>query len=323
MVGPPNRAVSSTSSSHKVIYAALLGDILVAITKLIAAVLTGSVAMLSEGVHSIVDTANEGVLLYGLHRAERPPDSAHPLGYGRELYFWSFIVALLIFSLGACVSFLEGIIRIFQPEPIKNVVISYIVLALSFTFELITWWIALKNFQRNKGGRGYLEAFKESKDPPSFIVLFEDSAAMIGLLIAFAGIVLAQTLNQPIFDGIASIGIGLLLATTATFLAKESKDLLIGEAADRGVIESILAVARKEPGIENANGLLTVHLAPNQIVAILSLEFQDNLTTTEIEHAVVEIERKVKLTQPAVSALFVKPQTASTFREPKEGEAFG
>ena len=200
-------------SSRKVIYAAILGNLLVAATKFAAAAWTGSSAMLSEGVHSVVDTGNSLLLLYGLHRANRSPDHDHPLGYGREIYFWSFVVAVMVFALGAGVSFYEGIAHVLDPEPIRNAALT--VLGLSALFDGTTWWIALRNFKGRMKFSSLIGAIHNSKDPPSFMVLFEDSAALIGLIIAFVGTYLAVTLDLPILDGVASILIGLVLAATA------------------------------------------------------------------------------------------------------------
>ena len=199
------RPKTAAYSSRIAIYAALVGNLLVAATKLGAAVWTGSSAMLSEAVHSIVDTGNELLLLYGLRRAARPADRNHPLGHGREIYFWSFVVALLVFTLGACVSLYQGVLHVLNPEPIENVAVSYIVLGLSVLFDGLSWLITMRTF---KGRRAYSEVLAEihdSKDPASFVVLFEDSAALLGLAIAFVGIFLSQRLHMPVFDGLASI----------------------------------------------------------------------------------------------------------------------
>ena len=269
--------------------------------------------MLSEGVHSLVDTFNEVLLLYGLRRAARTPDRAHPLGYGRELYFWSFIVAVLLFALGAGVSIYQGVARVRAPAPIDNAIVNYVVLALSFVFEGTSWRISQRAFSAAKGDLGYWEAVRRSKDPPSFIVLFEDSAALIGIVIAAFGTYAADTLQLPVFDGVASILIGLVLAATACLLARESKGLLIGERADPKIAASIEALAAAEPGVTGANGVLTVQLAPDQIVAALSLQFDDALCTPQIEAAVDRLERRVRERHPQVLALFVKPQTQGGF----------
>jgi cation diffusion facilitator family transporter len=305
--------MAATASSKMVIYAALLGNLLVALTKFGAAWWTGSSAMLSEGLHSLVDTSNQLLLLYGIHRAELPPDEKRPLGYGRELYFWSFIVALLMFALGAGAAFYEGVNHILEPARIVDPVVNYVVLALSFAFEFVTWLVALKHFRASKGRMGYYEAVRRSKDPTSFMVLFEDSAALAGLVIAFAGTLAAERLGMPVLDGVAAIGIGLVLGVTAIILARESKELLIGEPASPRVNESIMRLAAQAPGIERANGLFTTHLGPNAIVASLSVEFCDDMTAPEIEKAVVALERQIKAAHPEVTALFIKPQTTSTY----------
>lgn len=307
--------MTSQISSKKAVIAALAGNLLVAATKLLAAMWTGSSAMMSEAVHSFVDSGNEVLLLYGLRRASRRPDAQHPLGYGRELYFWSFIVALLIFALGAGVSVYEGIDHIRHPEPISRPAINYIVLALAFIFESASWVVSWRQFKAAKGVLGYYEAFRHSKDPPSFMVLFEDSAALAGILIAAAGTFAAVQLRQPVFDGVASILIGVVLGAIAILLARESKSLLIGEHADRVLSDSILHIAGAEEAITRANGVLTMQLAPDQIVAALSLDFEDHLTAAQVEDAVIEIERKVRTAHPQVVALFVKPQTDRAYRQ--------
>jgi cation diffusion facilitator family transporter len=305
--------LARTPTSRTAVYAALVGNVLVAVTKAVAAVWTGSSAMWSEAVHSFVDSGNEVLLLYGIRRARRRADAEHPVGYGRELYFWSFVVALLIFSLGAGVSLYEGVIHVRHPEPINDVHVSYLVLGLAFLFESGSWIVSLRQFNQARGSQGFVEAFRRSKDPPSFLVLFEDSAALIGILIAAAGTFVATEWEIPAADGVASILIGLLLAGVAVILARESKSLLIGERADRRLGDSILRIAAETPGVVRANGVLTVQLAPDQIVAALSLEFGDELRTTAIEQAVVALERQVRLRHPEVTSLFVKPQSASTY----------
>jgi cation diffusion facilitator family transporter len=309
--------MAASSSSKLVIYAALVGNLLVALTKFGAAWWTGSSAMLSEAIHSVVDTGNQVLLLYGMHRAAKPADEGHPLGHGRELYFWSFIVALLMFMLGAGITFYEGVNHILDPHPIVDPVVSYIVLACSAVFEGATWFIALREFRKAKGDLGYYEALRRSKNPPGFIVLFEDTAALLGLLIAFVGTLLADRLAMPVLDGIAAIGISLVLAVTAIVLARESKGLLIGEPASRRIVASILDIARKIPGIERAHVVFTVHLSPDQILVALSLEFADSLTTPEIEEKVAALERAIHAAHPEVIAVFVKPQTETAYRKLK------
>ena len=308
----------SRRSSRRVIYAALLGNVLVALTKFAAAGLTGSSAMVSEAIHSLVDTGNEILLLYGLRRAARPPDDLHPLGYGRELYFWSFIVTLLIFALGAGVSVYEGIGHVIAPVPISNVAVNYVVLGLVLVFEGVSWGVAIKEFRSVefrsvKGKRGYLEAVRQSKDPTMFMVLFEDTAALIGVLIALVGIAASELLDRPVLDGAASIGIGILLAVVAIFLAREAKGLLIGESAASEVISSICSIARGHPGVQRSNGLFTVHLGPDQIVAAISVDFVDTRSAADVEAIVAQIEDRVRTVHPEVALLLIKPQSAEAF----------
>jgi cation diffusion facilitator family transporter len=307
--------MAANSSSKLVIYAALVGNLLIVLTKASAAAWTGSSAMLSEAVHSLVDTGNEVLLLYGMRRSVRQADLEHPLGYGRELYFWSFIVALMVFALGAGVSLYEGILHILFPKPITDPLVNYLVLALAFLFEGVSWLVALRQFRALKGPLGYYEAFRRSKDPISFMVLFEDSAALIGILIAALGTFAATSFNAPVFDGVASILIGLVLVGTASLLARESKSLLLGERADIKLSESILRIAEGGGLASRANGVLTVHLAPDQILVALSLEFADDLRAPQTEDAVINIERKIRAAHPEVVTLFVKPQTALAFKE--------
>jgi cation diffusion facilitator family transporter len=298
-----------------VVYVALAGNLMIAIAKFVAAGISGSSAMLSEGVHSLVDTVNELLLLYGLHRAQVPADRTHPFGHGRELYFWSFIVALLVLAMGAGVSLYEGVMRIRQPEPISHPLLNYGVLALSLLFDGSSWYVALREFRAQKGRLGYFEAFRRSKDPSTFTVLLEDSAALLGLTVAFAGLVGTQVFNLPVLDGVASIGIACVLAVSASLLARETKGLLIGEAAHPAVADSILAIAAGDAGVRCANGVLTVQMGPNQVVAALSAEFEDALTTPQIEDCINRIEGQAKTAHPEIVSLFIKPQTAQTWRE--------
>jgi cation diffusion facilitator family transporter len=293
----------SSKPSHPLsVYAALAGNVAIAAIKFVAAALTGSSAMLSEGVHSLVDSANELLLLYGLRRAARPPDLDHPLGHGREIYFWSFIVALLVLALGAGVSLYEGIEHVANPHPIERPLVNYLVLGLSFVCEAASWWVALGEFGRTKGDRGYFEAFRASKDPSTFTVLFEDTAALVGLVIAGAGVAASHLLDMPRLDGVASIGIAAVLAVSSILLARETKELLI------------VRIAAADPDVRSANGVLTMQMGPNQVFAALSAEFEDRLDTTRLEECINRIETAVKSSHPEVIVLFVKPQTAETWR---------
>lgn len=307
--------MAAQMGSQTVVYAALIGNLVIAVTKFVAAFFTGSSAMLSEGVHSLVDTINEILLLYGIRRAGRPPDLGHPLGHGRELYFWSFVVALLIFAIGAGVSAYEGILHIMAPEPIENPTVNYIVLAISALFEGTSWTLALRQFNREKGELGYFEAIKRSKDPTTYTVLVEDSVALIGLAMAFVGIFAAQLLHDPRLDGVASIAIGLLLGAVAAFLARESKNLLIGESALPEVRDAILKIAEADKAVRHVNGVITTQLGPNQVIASLSLEFEDHLSVDDVEHTIERLEAKIQQTNPEVTTLFVKPQSNKVWEE--------
>lgn len=305
--------MASQTGSKTVIYAALVGNLFIAITKFVAAFFTGSSAMFSEGVHSLVDTGNEVLLLYGMRQAAKPADELHPLGYGREIYFWSFIVALLIFALGAGVSFYEGFQRLAEPEPIENATVNYVVLGVAAIFEGVAWTLALKQFRKEKGQLSYYEAVRRSKDPTTFTVLFEDTAALSGLVIAGVSIALAQYLEMPELDGLGSIGIGVVLATTAVFLARESKGLLIGEAALPAVQRRIRERAEADRDVVRVHGVLTVHLGPSDVVVAIDAEFEDALTTPAIESCVVRLETSITEEMPQVSSVFVRPRAGRFF----------
>ena len=305
----------ASSGSRKVIFAALAGNTLIAVTKLLAAAATGSSAMLSEGIHSVVDTGNQGLLLLGLKRAQREADRSHPFGYGKEIYFWSFVVAILIFGVGAGVSIYEGIRHLFNPSPLHNVRLNYLVLGLSFLFEGAAWTLALREFSRAKGRLGLLKAVRRSKDPSTFVVLFEDSAAMAGILVAFLGIFLGDLLGMAWLDGVASLIIGLILAVTAWLLAVETKGLLIGESAEPEVVAGIRQLARELTAVEHINEVLTLHMGPEFILVNLSLDFRDTATGEQIEQAVAGLESRIRSTFPRVKKVFVAAESWSRYRE--------
>jgi cation diffusion facilitator family transporter len=303
------------SGTLRAVWAALAGNVLVAAAKFVAAAMTGSAAMLSEAVHSLVDTINELLLLYGIARSSRPADREHPLGYARELYFWSFVVALLIFALGAGVSAYQGIQRLLHPQPIERPLVIYLVLAASMVFEGASWLIGSRAFRQSKRNLGWWQAFRQSKDPPAFIVVFEDSAAVLGILVAAAGTTAAIVTLDSKWDGIASLVIAAILAGVAALLAQESKALLIGERADPSLSDAVIRIAARMPGVCNANSIATVHLGPNSVVAYLSLDFFDYMKAPDIERAVVDMEQQIRATHPEVSAVFVKPQSVQVARE--------
>ncbi|WP_180156918.1 cation diffusion facilitator family transporter [Acinetobacter sp. YH12045] len=308
------------SESNKiVVYAALFGNLAIALVKFVAAYITNSSAMLSEAIHSVVDTLNEILLLYGMKKSQQPANARHPFGYGRELYFWAFIVALMVFALGAIVSIYQGISHIYHPEEMQNPMINYIVLGIAILCEGTSWFVALKAFRKIKGKQGYFETFRRSKDPTTFTVLFEDSAALIGLFIALIGIYLSHALNMPMLDGLASILIGVVLAISAILLARETKGLLMGETADPQLRHNVLMVAEQDPAVHSANGVLTEQMGAHQVLASLSLEFKDNLTSDDIEACVNRIEAQIKQLHPEIVALFVKPQSRKVWLERMKG----
>jgi cation diffusion facilitator family transporter len=302
-------------SSRTVIYAALIGNTLIAISKYGAAWFTGSAAMFSEAVHSTVDTGNQALLLYGLKRAAKPADPEHPFGHGLQLYFWVFVVAVLIFGVGAGLSLLHGIEKVRQPHPIEHAYVSYIVLGLAMVFEAFVWVVAYRAFRQSQGRFGWLAAMRRSKDPVVFTVLLEDSAAMLGLVVAMAGVALSEALDLPILDGVASIIIGLILAATAAFLAYEAQSLLTGESADPEVRADIRRIAAAEPGVLGLNEVLTMHFGPLEVLVTLSLEFADNLCATAVEDAVSNIERRIRAAHPQVSRVFVEAQSLIAHRK--------
>ncbi|HTI31116.1 MAG TPA: cation diffusion facilitator family transporter [Sphingomonas sp.] len=294
------------AESTRVLLIALAANVGIAVAKFVAAALTGSSAMLTEGVHSLVDSTNQLLLLYGERRAKRPPDELHPAGYGRELYFWSFVVALLVFAAGAGVSVYEGILHLREPEPAVSPLIAYGVLLIAFLLEGGSTLAAFKSFNAARGGRGWWQALTETKDASTVIVLLENGAAMAGLLIAAAGLGLAQLTGNPHWDGIASILIGLVLGFVAIFLAREAKGLLIGEAADPALVEALRCAATR-PGIMRVGETMTVHNAPDQVVAAMSVDFDNRLGAGDVERIISEIEAEVHRTLPQVVRLYIRP----------------
>jgi len=294
------------SSRKLVIYAALVGNALIAIMKFIAAFITGSSAMFSEGIHSVVDTGNQMLLLYGLKQAKKPADDRFPFGHGKEIYFWSFVVAIMIFAVGAGVSIYEGIHRLLNPTPLENIMVIYIVLSLAMIFEGAAWFFALKEFKQAKGKWGYIEAVQRSKDPSIFVVLFEDTAAMLGLLVALLATILTQVTGNLYFDGIASIIIGFILAVTAMWLAFETKGLLIGESANMHVVNGIKKITKSYDKIEHVNEVLTVHMGPEFILVNISVEFRDEATATEIEDTVSQLDTEIKNAYENVKRIFIE-----------------
>lgn len=302
------------STSKSVVYAALAGNLLIAVIKFGAAFFTSSSAMFSEAIHSLVDTGNQLLLLIGLKQSARPATPAHPFGHGLQLYFWTFVVAILIFGIGAGVSIYQGIDKIRTPHPVEHVMVNYVVIGLSILFEGYVWVKALKAFNKVRGNAGWISAVHSSKDPSLFTVLFEDTAALLGLLVAFVSIFLSETLQLPVLDGVASLVIGLILAVTAGFLAFECQSLLTGEGASPEVREGIRRISSSQQGVVGTNELLTMHFGPQDVLVTLSLDFEDGLPAAKVEEAVTQIDCRIKTAFPQVSRVFVEAQSLEAHR---------
>jgi cation diffusion facilitator family transporter len=297
----------SAPTSTRTLIVALLANLGIAASKFVAAAMTGSSAMLTEGVHSVVDSTNQLLLMWGRRQSKKPPDRLHPFGYGRELYFWSFVVAVLVFALGAGVSVYEGILHIANPEPAVDPLIAYGVLLVAFLLEGWSTIEAFRDFKQSKGTLGWVAAVRRSKDPPGFIVLLENGAAMAGIIAAALGLGLSELTGNPFYDGAASVVIGIILAITATFLAHESKGLLIGEAADQDLVESLRQLAGSQKGVVGVGHVLTIHSSPDQITAMINVDFQDDICAGEVEKIVETVEAQARERWPQVRRLFVRP----------------
>ena len=300
--------MSDQGHDNRTLLIAFAANLGIAVSKFVAAAFTGSSAMLTEGVHSVVDSSNQLLLIWGRRQSRKPPDRQHPFGYGRELYFWSFVVAVLVFALGAGVSVYEGVIHILEPEHAVSPIIAYGVLLVAFLLEGGSTLTAFKEFRVAKGGLGWFQAVRLSKDPPTFIVLLENGAAMAGILVAAIGLALSQITGNPFFDGAASVVIGLILGVTAWVLAIESKALLIGEAADPDLVDGIRDAAMRQKGIVGVGHILTVHSAPDQITVVMSADFDDDINAGAVERIIADIEAEVAAMWPDIKRLYIRPQ---------------
>lgn len=293
--------------SSRVILTALAANVGIAIAKFVAAGITGSSAMITEGVHSLVDSTNHVLLLYGNKRSRKLADGMHPLGYGRELYFWSFVVAMLVFTLGAGVSVYEGVLHMLEPEPTSDLRIAFIVLSVAGALEGWSTWEALRQFNASRQGKSIFRALRDTKDAPTLIVLLENAGAMAGLAIAAGGLALAHFTGNPLWDGIASVLIGLVLGAIAVMLLIEAKGLLIGESADPALIEAIRRCAAGHAGVEMVHEVLTVHQAPDMVLAVISADFDDTISAAAVEQTVRDIEAAVAAHFPVVTRVYVRP----------------
>ncbi|QPJ62833.1 MAG: cation transporter [Candidatus Nitronauta litoralis] len=304
----------ASPSSKKVIYAALAGNGLIAISKFWASAYTGSSTMFSEAIHSVVDTGNQFLLLYGLKSSKKAADESHPFGYGMEVYFWSFVVAILIFGLGAGISIYEGISKIQSPHPIKDPTINYIVIGLALLFEGAALGVAVFEFRKVKGNQGWVQAIRKSKDPAIFTVLFEDSAALLGLIVAGVCIFVSEKFNLPLFDGIGSVLVGLILATTAALLAYECKGLLIGESANKEIESEIRGILNSDSRILHINEILTLHFGPHDVLLTISLDFIDKISSEEIEKTTSLLEQRIKQRFVQIKRIFIEVQSLKGHR---------
>src|ERR1700704_1037369 len=296
------------TESRTSIFAAIAGNVAIAATKLVAAFFTGSSAMLSEGIHSLVDTGNGGLLLLGFRMSQKPPDANHPFGHGKELYFWSLVVAILIFALGGGMSVYEGVTHLSHPQ-VHHSIWNYVVLGFAIVFESISFYFAYQAFRKELSGQGVFAAIRASKDPTTFTVLFEDTAALLGLMVAFLGIFLGHLLNNPYLDGLASIVIGAILAVVAGFLAYESKGLLIGEGVDPQTLASIRSIVGADPAVEEIKKLLTMHFSPDDVLLTLDIGFKKHLTAEEIAAAVNRLENKIQDQHPEIKHIFIEAKS--------------
>ncbi|MDJ0589952.1 MAG: cation diffusion facilitator family transporter [Pleurocapsa sp. MO_226.B13] len=304
-----------SGSAKKTIYAAMGANFAIAVTKFFAASVTGSSAMLSEGIHSVVDTGNELLLLLGIRLSKRPPDDSHPFGYGQELYFWTLIVSLFIFAIGGGMSLYEGIDHIRHPEPLSDPFWNYLVLGLAVVFEGYSWYVALQEFLASKKDASFWKAIRASKDPTIFTILFEDSAALVGLFVAFIGVFSGHLLGNVYLDGVASIIIGIILCGVALLLAAESKGLLIGEGADAETVASIRKITNEDPAVDEVVKVLTLHFGPQEILLNLEIEFVEDLETEKLATAVERLETSISDRHPEIQNIFIEAKSISARRK--------
>lgn len=298
------------AESKVAIYGAIGANVAIAATKFVVAGVTGSSAMLSEGIHSAVDTFNGILLLVGLRLSKRPATVEHPFGHGKELYFWSLIVAVLIFGLGGGVSFYEGIQHIRHPEPMRDPTWNYIVLAAAALFEGVSFSIALREFRAQSRGMPFWQALDRSKDPTTYTVLAEDSAALVGLAVAALGIYFSHSLDMPALDGVASVVIGVLLAGVAVFLISQARGLLIGEGIRPETARAIRSMAMEQPSVENVGHVLSMYIGPDEVLVIVDVNFKDDTPTGDAADAIAAIEKQVRARFPMIKRIFIEASDA-------------
>jgi cation diffusion facilitator family transporter len=293
--------------SRKSIFSALLANLLIAVTKFIAGAYTNSSSMIAEGIHSVVDTINELLLLFGLHKSRKPPDKARPFGYGRELYFWSFIVSILIFGLGGGLSIFQGILHIRNPEPLKSPGWNYVVLGCSVIFEGSSLFIAAREFNKTRGELSFWKAIVKSKDPSSFLILFEDGAAVLGLIIVFILMQCSHAFQLPLLDGVASVLVGLLLIFVSLILARESHSLLIGEGISKVTQAKIRELAEKDPAVSKVLQVLSIYESPDEIILTLMVQFREGLDTEGITTAIERLRENIMREFELIRFVLIQP----------------
>ena len=284
--------------------AAIAGDIAVAVAKSLAAAFTGSPALLSEAIHSLVDTVNDGLLLFGIHRSRKRPDFMHPFGYGRELYFWSLTVGVLIFAAGGGMSSYEGVLRILHPVTTSNPAWNYGILGASAVFDGASWYFGWKVFRRELRGRSVFETIHASKDAVTFSVMLENSASLLGLLLAFLGVFLAHLLGIPALEGAASLAIGVLLCVVAVIMISESQSLLIGEGVQKTTLEEVRSVVKADPAVESCGHLLTVYLGPEEILLAIEIRFRAENSAADIRSAIGRLKQAIQVCHPRIRRIY-------------------
>jgi cation diffusion facilitator family transporter len=294
------------SESKFTIYTSIAANAAIAATKFVAAAITGSSSMMAEGVHSSVDMADGALLLLGQNRSRRKADTEHPFGYGQELYFWTLIVAVLFLGVGGGVSVYEGILHILNPEPVANPTWNYLVLGVSVVFDGWSFVVAWRNMRRGAPGWSVLQVVRYGKDPTIFTVVVEDLADLSGLGFAFLGVYLSHRFDMPWIDGVASIAIGLVMASMAGLLISESRGLLIGERASKALLNAVTAAAQRESGLLSVQRMLTMHLGPNEVLLVLDLEFRTGLALQDASHAIARIKDFVEHESHLVTHVYVE-----------------
>jgi cation diffusion facilitator family transporter len=308
-----------SSESKTAIYAAIAGNAALATTKFVVAGITGSSAILSEAIHSTVDTADGGLLLLGAKLSKRPPDEKHPFGHGLELYFWTFVVAVMIFAVGGGVSVYEGMLHCLHPREAEKVGWVYAIIGCGFVFEGASLWIGVRQFWKVKGRRSAWQAIHGAKDPSIFTVVLEDSVALWGLFVAGLGVYLGQRFRSPYFDGAASIVIGASLIAVASLLAWESRMLLLGEAAHPELVAGVRRLALEDQDVQQANPPLTMHFGPDNVLVALDLQFRPEISAQSLADAVARVEKAIRQRFPEVRRVFIEAQSISPCRERRAG----